>query len=316
MHYLESLAENPIVSSVTQRFDSWRRRPLRQLRGQKRAYVDYRDRISVATWLIVFGLGLSLLIELPTLMVNLRAFRTPLNISLSAPILAAIFLAILAAAGTESVIAVHPRIRAGVGGRTWAFWSLPMALTIIATLLLPAADTRQLQIIGLFVTGALLALTFFFLYATVEPGKSGFRRGRIALDALAYGSALILFLFVYQTRIRSLLSGPLIAATAVLLAVEILRSTTDRVSVVLSYGMIIGLVLGQVTWALNYWKLLPNITGGLLLLLIFYLFIGFAQQGIQGRLTRRVIIEFAVFSLFALILIALVGPGFRQGTPF
>jgi hypothetical protein len=47
------------------------------------------------------------------------------------------------------------------------------------------------------------------------------------------------------------------------------------------------------------------------LLLIFYLMVGIAQQGLQGRLARRVILEFAVFCLVALLLIALVGPGFQ-----
>ena len=46
------------------------------------------------------------------------------------------------------------------------------------------------------------------------------------------------------------------------------------------YGAIVGLLLGQITWALNYWPLLPGLTGGLLLLLSFYLTVGIAQQGL------------------------------------
>jgi hypothetical protein len=65
-----------------------------------------------------------------------------------------------------------------------------------------------------------------------------------------------------------------------------------------------------VTWALNYW-VLPGLTGGLLLLLIFYLLVGIAQQGLQGRLTRRVLLEFGIFGVVALVLIAAVGPGFQ-----
>ncbi len=95
-----------------------------------------------------------------------------------------------------------------------------------------------------------------------------------------------------------------------LLAVELLRSTTSDVKMVLGYGMIVGLILGEVTWALNYW-LLANLTGGLLLLLIFYLLTGLAQQGIQGRLNRRVLIEFGVFATVAIVLIVAVGPRFR-----
>jgi hypothetical protein len=188
-----------------------------------------------------------------------------------------------------------------------------MALAIISTVLLPLANSALLQVLALAVSAVLLAAAYYGLYATVERGKSGFRRARLWLDALAYGSALILFLFVYQTRTRSLLSGSLVAVTAFLLAAEILRTATTRPRAALVYGGIIGLILGQVTWALNYW-VLPGLTGGLLLLLSFYLLVGIAQQGLQERLTARVLWEFVVFTLIALVLIALVGPGFSFAT--
>lgn len=290
------------------------RRKLRRrsdLASRSSVYVDYRDRISVVTWLIVFGLGVSLLLDLPNAVMTFSALGSPISIPLNERIAATAFLAVLAAASAESVVSVHPRFAGGRVGRTqtWAFWALPAAITIISVVLLPLAPTRQVTVLALLISGALLAAAFFGLYATVEAGQPGFRRSRLMLDALAYGSALLLFLIVYQTRIRSLLSGSLIAVTAVLLAVELLRSTSEDVKLVLSYGVIVGLVLGEVTWALNYW-LLPELTGGLLLLLIFYLLTSIAQQGIQGRLTRRVLIEFAIFATVALILIAFVGPRF------
>ena len=97
--------------------------------------------------------------------------------------------------------------------------------------------------------------------------------------------------------------------TATLLAIELLRTTTQRHEPVLSFAVIVGIVLGETTWALNYWPL-PGLTGGLLLLLVFYLVVSLAQHGLQEHLTRRVLVEFAVFAIFALILIAVVGPGF------
>ncbi len=268
--------------------------------------VDYRDRISVATWVIVFCLGTSLLLDVPTIILTFTALGSPVSIPLGEMTVAAFFLAIVSAASAESVVSVHPRFSISHRrGHTWAFWALPMALMIISVVLLPLAPSRLVQVLVLPLSGGLIALAFFCLYATVEAGQPGYRRARLILDALAYGSALLLFLFVYQTRTRSLLSGSLIAATAVLLAVELLRSTTDRVSLVISYGVIVGLILGQVTWALNYW-LLPNFIGGLLLLLIFYMLTGIAQQGLQNRLTQRVLVEFAVFAGVALLLIAFV----------
>jgi hypothetical protein len=288
---------------------AWPARPL--VRAADHVPVDYRDRISVATWLVIVGLGASLLLQLPTIELSFWALGSPISIPFTGTVLSALFLAAVAAAGAESVITVHPwwvgRRRAR--GRTWSFWALPMAVTIISVLLLPLAPSPAIQVLALVVSALLLSSAYFGLYATVERGRPGFRRARFMLDALAYGSALLLFLFVYQTRTRSLLSGTLVALIAMLLAAEILRTATGRSSTALTYGGIIGLILGQVTWALNYW-VLPGLTGGLLLLLIFYLLVGIAQQGLQERLTQRVLLEFAIFGVVALVLIAVVGPGF------
>lgn len=276
---------------------------------------DYRDRISVTTWLIVFGLGLSTLFELTNTIRWDFVAITPVSIRMTEQGIAAVFLAILAAAGAQSVVGIHPRLSSRHRSRlhTWMFWALPMALTMIAALLLPFVPSQPLLVFVLLLFGAVIALVLFCLYATVESGQPGYRRSRLVLNALAYGSALLLFAFVYQTRTRSLLSSSIIAITATFLAVEMLRNTTDRPDLVFTYSAIVGLVLGQVTWALNYMSQVPDLTGGLLLLLLFYLIVGIAQQGLQERITPRVLWEFVVFTVVALVLIALLGPGFRIG---
>ena len=305
----------------------WLRR-LRRLRwstvtqlgwGRRVDDVDYRDRVSVATWMVVLSLGMGQLLVLPTAQISFFALGSPVAIPFTSTLLAAFFAAFMAAAGAESVVSVHPlmiAMRAQNAGRwrtnnqTWSYWALPMAITMIAAVLTPEAPSAFVQAVAMLVSGGLLAAAYYGLYATIEPGRPGFRRARLWLDAMAYGSALLLFLFVYQTRTRSLVSGSLVAVTAMLLAAEILRTTIDRPGLALTYGGVIGLILGEVTWALNYW-VLPGLTGGLLLLLIFYLLVGIAQQGLQGRLTPRVLVEFGIFGLLALVLIALVGPGFN-----
>jgi hypothetical protein len=311
--FLENWRRNPQVR-LRPALRRWRRRTgavINRIRvGRQVADVDYRDRVSVATWMVVLGLGLSVLVQLPSASISFWALGSPVTVSITGTLLAAFFLAVMAAAGAESVVSVHPLfVTRQARMRTWSYWALPMALAIISTVLLPLAESPLVQVLALALSATLLAAAYMGLYATVERGKPGFRRSRLWLDALAYGSALILFLFVYQTRTRSLLSGTLVAVTAMLLAAEILRTATYRSSAALTYGGIVGLILGQVTWALNYW-VLPGLTGGLLLLLIFYLLVGIAQQGLQGRLTSRVVWEFLIFGLMALTLIALVGPGF------
>lgn len=274
------------------------------------AGVDYRDRISVVTWVVVLGFALSQLLDIPTTLITVRALGSPASLPLSAGLIMALVLAIAAAAGTESVVRLHPRLTGRAALLNWAYWALPMAVAILTVVLLPQLPTRLLQMAAILLAGGFLSLALYMLYATVEPGAPGFRRARLVLDAMAYGAALLLFLIVYQARTRSLLSGTLIALTAALLAVEILRTSTAKTQLVLGYGALVGLLLGEITWALNYWPLLPGLTGGLLLLLSFYLAVGIAQQWLQDRLTRRVLVEFALFGLIALVLIIVFGPGF------
>ncbi len=169
--------------------------------------IDFRDRISVITWLVVFGLGLSLLYSIPTTIVSFRALGSPVTIEFTTTMVAAMFMATLVATGTESVIRVHPRFAVVTHRsvwRTWPFWTLPMAIVIIAVYVLPLTPTGLVRVLALLLSGALLGFAYFSLYVTVERGQAGFRRARFVLDALSYGSALILFLFVYQTRTRQL----------------------------------------------------------------------------------------------------------------
>lgn len=291
---------------------------------QSQVQIDYRDRISVATWLLVFSMGLRLLFTLANeASLEFRALGTPVTIRITDYVIAGLTLGGLAAFCTDSILSIHPFYRESSSVRLFSLnglrrrihlllsWALPIAITIIATVLLPKAPTRQIQIVGLLIYAVAIATTFFSLYATVETGQIGFRRGRTTLNTFTYGAALLLFLTVYQTRSRSLLSGTMVTATAALLAVELLRSATPRSPIVIIYGMIVGLILGEVTWALNYWPIV-DLTGGLLLALIFYLLVGIAQQGLQQRLTRQVLIEYALFALIALILITFVGRGFQD----
>lgn len=274
--------------------------------------VEYRDRVSVATWPLVLGLALSLFVALPTIEVSIIAFGSPASVAITGTLVAAMVLAVLAASGAEAVVSAHPALalpEQREGGRTWPFWALPMAVTIILTLILPRLPTPLIQVMALLGASVLIVLVFLSLYHSVEVGQSGFRRSRLVLNLLTYTAAVALFLFVYQTRARSLVSGTLVAITAMLLAIELLRSSAGSTGQVINFGAIVGLLLGQVTWALNYWPL-PSLTGGLLLLLIFYMLVSLAQNGLQKRLTRRVVIELLIVAVAALVLIALFGPGF------
>jgi hypothetical protein len=306
------------VNSIRQSFEEGVNRLRAARAGYTRAEgVEYRDRVSVAAWPLVLGLALSLFVALPTIEFSVIAFGSPASVALTGTLVAAMVLAVLAASGAEAVVSAHPSLllpEQRQGGRTWPFWALPMAMTIIFTLILPRMPTPLIQVLALLLASMLLVLVFMSLYHSVEPGQSGFRRSRLVLNLLTYAAAVALFLFVYQSRTRSLVSGSLVAIIAMLLAIELLRSSASSTGQAINFGAIVGLLLGQVTWALNYWPL-PSLTGGLMLLLIFYVLVSLAQNGLQQRITRRVVIELVIVIVVALVLIGVFGPGFSLVKP-
>lgn len=264
--------------------------------------VDYRDRVSVLVWGVLAGLVAQRLWVLPERTFSTTVLGSPITFTLTGATLLGALLAGLVGTGTEAVLRAHPRGLMGQLSHRWIYWSLPIALIVVVVLLLPLAPSRLYWLVGLSLTGIVLGLSMASIYYTIDPFATGYRRARLSLNALAYGISLVLFLVVYRTRIRSFVSATEIMLISSLLALDLLRGSDRPVSLVILYAGITGLVLGQATWALNYWRL-DSLTGGLLLLLMFYDVAGLAQHALQGRTTRRVLIEFGLISIAFLALI-------------
>jgi hypothetical protein len=263
---------------------------------------DYRDRIGVLVMAVLLALVVQRLVELPTRTIYTIILGSPAVLNFTTATVFAALMVGLVALGTDGVVRMHPRAAAGELTGTWVFWALPCALVIVAAQLLPLAPTRLIWLGGLLLTGLLLTLAEAAAYRTIDPMAPGARRSRGFLTFLTFAVAVVLFLVAYRTRARSLLSATWVLGVSGLLALELLRETGRPLRQILTYAAITGLVSGEATWALNYWRA-TSLSGGLLLLLGFYLLVGLAQQGIQGRLTRRVASEFALVAVLVLALV-------------
>ena len=288
--------------------------------------IDYRDRVSVVIWVTLMGLAAQRFLTFPSRSFEQVILGSPITLTITANTVLAVLLAGLVASGTEAVVRAHPRVSAAAEpgrapktpGRAsaahidlkprakawahWIYWGVPISLIIVAVLLLPLAPSSGYWMIGLIATGIALGLSLAGIYYTIDPFQVGYRRARLGMNILTYGIALALFLVVYRTRARSIISGTEIALVSGLLALELLRGSERPIVLVAVYAGITGLVLGQVTWALNYWRL-AALTGGLVLLLAFYNVVGLAQHAIQGRIRRRELLEYGLITVTALALI-------------
>ncbi len=290
---------------------------------------DYRDRASVMIWVVLMGLAAQRYLILPERTITTQFFGSPVTLPVTVNTLLAALLAGLVATGTEAVVRAHPkgdwRRSRGRRGRVvpaaappaklpeqarldviqrshWVYWGAPVALILVAVFLLPVAPSPVYWAMGIAGVAVTLGLAMAGIYYTVDPFQTGYRRARLGMNVLTYALALVLFLVVYRTRVRSIVSATEVLLVSSLLAMELLRGANRPTIMVALYAAITGLVLGQATWALNYWRL-DSLTGGLVLLVLFYDIVGIAQHGLHGTIRRRIVVEYVLITIAAMALI-------------
>jgi hypothetical protein len=268
------------------------------------------DRLSLLTSLVLVGLTLSLLLDLPTYQVEFSFLGSEANITISGAWLIALLLAALTAAGMNSIARVHPRVHLVETWYVVILWILPALIAITATILLSFADVRAYGVYALalvVVAGALFVAVILAEYITIDLTDRWYNAARLGLNLAAYFIGLILFATIYSLKVRSLYSATALGIVAVLLALELLRGSESDFLRTWLYAFAIGLVMGEIVWSLNYWNM-SGFIGGAFLLIFFYAFAGLVQQYLWKRLNRIVLIEYAMIFLGAIALLFWLRP--------
>ena len=267
----------------------------------------YRDGANVLATLVILGLILATFLVFPTWSHDLTVLGSPLTVRITQTVMMAVLLVGIACSGTDLVVRSHPTARR-VGARfTFATWTLPALTAFLAAVLIPRAPSLLYQVVGFLATGLILVLVVSAEYYTVDPTDNRYLVARLSLNAWAYLLALVIFVLIYSARARSLISATGVTLVSSLLALELLRSAGRSFGRTALYALIAGLITGEVIWAMNYWRI-SGVTGGLILMLGFYVATGLANQQLQGRLTRRLLAEYTVVALVGLVVLLRFGP--------
>jgi hypothetical protein len=266
----------------------------------------YRERASVVAALVVLGLLLDVLLFLPAWSREVTVLGSPQTIRISQTVLMAALLIGITCAGTDTIVRSHPAARQGEARFSFVTWTLPALTVLLAVVLLPESPTLLYRVAGIVATGLILILVISAEYDTVDPAGRPYLAARLALNAWAYLVALAIFVLIYSAKARSLVSATGVTLISTLLALEFLRSAGRDFGRTALYAAIAGLITGQALWAMNYWRI-RGVTGGLLLLLAFYVAAGLANQQLQGRLNRRVLVEYGAVALIGLVVLLRLG---------
>jgi hypothetical protein len=127
------------------------------------------------------------------------------------------------------------------------------------------------------------------------------------LSLLTYLAAFGLFTLVYQIKERSLISATTTAFVAAVLSLVLLRGAGAARQRMILYAVLIGLSLGEVTWALNYW-VVRELVGGAVLLLIYYVVVGLTEIVLRAELSRRLLAEYLGVGIVGFLFILSTAP--------
>lgn len=271
------------------------------------------ERIVILVSLVLAGVALLTIAELPARQMALDVLGSPLAVGISGRWLLGFLLVALTAAGTSDLVRSELQREHLELQYTATFWILPCLVTVAAVSAVPRpSDSSGDWLARVVLLGGLLAAVLIGEYGTIDVRGQYYRLARVALNVATYAAAFALYAAIYGLQVRSLVSATAVLAVTFPLALELLRGTEEQLSTTWLYAAIIAVVCGELTWALNRWGL-TGLAGGGLLLIVFYTFSGVVQQQLAGRLNRRVVLEFATIGLIGTIIIWLSSPWLMGG---
>lgn len=222
-------------------------------------------------------------------------------------------LVVLTCVGTDHVVHTHWRVHLRRKRYSATTWILPGTLVCGAFLFLRLLVSSNrtspglAAAFGLTVVGVLLTVVIIGQYRTLDRDDPWYRRARFALNLLAYLTAFGLYSAIYSTKLRSIFSATAIVLVTGLICLELFRGTEASVGRTWRYAGTVAIIIGEITWALNYWTISP-LAAGVFLLLSLYLLGGFVQNHLIGQLNRGMVAELSTVTLlgFGLLLASLV----------
>lgn len=265
--------------------------------------LSFRDRISVATWVVGLILALQPILLAPRWNVTWYPLGTPLTVSVDRDFVLGMFLFAAVVGGTQWVLAAWDLKRPGVRFREGA-WTLPLAIGWLALRLLPHRPDLRAWV-GLLVGTLLVIALSWHTLARLLGGIRAEYPARLVWRVLVFVAAGALYLWLYGLGVRSLLAATQMLVGTYLLAAALWLEMSRPASVRWLYSLITALIIAQFAWAFRQTMLSP-LRAGLILLLIFYLLTALVERGVQERLNVRVVVEFLATATLALIVILLI----------
>jgi hypothetical protein len=108
---------------------------------------------------------------------------------------------------------------------------------------------------------------------------------------------------IYINKYRSVFSASAVALICFLLLLQMTDGEHASLVRRIVYAVVGALVVGQVTWVINYWSA-TGWTGGAFLLAVFYLVAGLSAAQLRDRVQAFDVVEFGGVALVAIAIVS------------
>jgi len=245
------------------------------------------------------------IVAIPTWSVSPSVLGSRLTLTFDGTVQVAILLVLSVWTGLRAMLTDRS---SPVAMRTWQstpLWMLPSLVAILGLLLQQRLTWWGYKTLLAIVAAVVFAVVVILQTRTAEEPPWPQSPGRIVLSAISYLIGIIYYIALYGSRTRSILSATGALVVSAMLAAGLLRARGLGTLRLWAYAMLIGICIGELTWALNYSSVEARVGGGFLLLM-FYTMTGVTQAFLAQRLERRVIIEYSAVLAVGLVILSWV----------
>lgn len=223
--------------------------------------------------------------------------------------LLAALVVLVACLGSDQLIHAHWRKHRRQRRRyDMTLWIFPALIVVGGFLLLrlPFFGSPASIVLGIGLITVLFGGVVVCQLHSLSSEDSHYALARFVLTLLAYLSAFGIYSSIYAPRVRSAYSATAVTVVTFLICLELLRGHEVNGRRATLYAAILGLMVGEITWALNYWLVSP-LAGGLLMLVVLYVGAGIVQSHMTRELGPRTLVEFGGVAVAAVALVLGVG---------
>jgi hypothetical protein len=215
----------------------------------------------------------------------------------------AALLVLVAGFGVDQALRSHPQGDFRDLTSTAIYLFVPVLFALGSALFLREVSEGAWNLLSAAVAAGLFALAAQAEYLTIDVSPATYPGARFALSLVSYLTAFALFVIVFTSDLRLPVATLIVAVTALLLTVDILRELEVQTGTLFAYAAAVAAVVAEVRWVL-YYLAPPDLLAGALVLLAFYLLTGLIQSYLSGHLDRRSVAEFGVVGVVGVAVIS------------